>query len=516
MLRAGSTRGREETWERVLLAERFRNTLLASQISKKFDTDASMGSSNLTTITTTDETGTSEVADHQATALLSLVKPLETYVTEINVNYSKTNTTLELLRWVQRKENVSSSEGPGSVEGSANGMISIAPDVALNSIVPADISDSESVTNSVFLIVEVPAPKKEDLEVRGERMLSPIHEQILIQQRRIKIEKEMEDLRREQMTEEERSAPVRTAKAILMSAKSLAGPRISNNVPYSVTAEGSRIYNIETLSRTSQSKKIRSDKTVTAKSEPGTVEADDVIDAEDPSLSIRIVCVSDTHGMENVLSGSVPAGDVFIHAGDFAADKGKSRLKLKQLDEWMATLPHELKIVVRGNHDPSGGCFPLSKAIYAERATTVMFRGVAIGLAPHGTINVPSASIVVSHEPPYGVLDQALGKKKPHVGSHYLQKSAMRLVSKPQLWIFGHIHEGFGAIRTTFGSKGLTTHPKGSPVYSSTLCVNAANANPGPAHSIDNLPICIDIRRISDAKERVENGEEMIGIALKP
>jgi predicted phosphodiesterase len=516
MLRAGSTRGREETWERVLLAERFRNTLLASQISKKFDTDASMGSSNLTTITTTDETGTSEVADHQATALLSLVKPLETYVTEINVNYSKTNTTLELLRWVQRKENVSSSEGPGSVKGSANGMISIAPDVALNSIVPADISDSESVTNSVFLIVEVPAPKKEDLEVRGERMLSPIHEQILIQQRRIKIEKEMENLRREQMTEEERSAPVRTAKAILMSAKSLAGPRISNNVPYSVTAEGSRIYNIETLSRTSQSKKIRSDKTVTAKSEPGTVEADDVIDAEDPSLSIRIVCVSDTHGMENVLSGSVPAGDVFIHAGDFAADKGKSRLKLKQLDEWMATLPHELKIVVRGNHDPSGGCFPLSKAIYAERATTVMFRGVAIGLAPHGTINVPSASIVVSHEPPYGVLDQALGKKKPHVGSHYLQKSAMRLVSKPQLWIFGHIHEGFGAIRTTFGSKGLTTHPKGSPVYSSTLCVNAANANPGPAHSIDNLPICIDIRRISDAKERVENGEEMIGMALKP
>jgi Calcineurin-like phosphoesterase len=510
MLRAGSTRGREETWERVLLAERFRNTLLANQISKKFDTDASIGSSNMTSI----ESGSPQVTDDQATALLSLVNPLETYVTEINVNYSKTNTTLELLRWVQRKETASNSEGPGSVDESANGIISIDPDVALDSVLPADISNSESVANSVFLIVEVPAPKKEDLEDR--RVLSPIHEQILIQQRRIKNEKEIKDLRREQMTEEERSAPVRTAKALLMSSKSLAGPRISNNVPYSVTAEGSRIYNIETLSRTSQSKKIRSDKTLTTKSEPGTVEADDVIDAEDLSLSLRIVCVSDTHGMENVLSGSVPAGDIFIHAGDFAADKGKSRLKLRQLDEWMATLPHELKIVVRGNHDPSGGCFPLSRAIYAERATTVMFRGVAIGLAPHGTINVPSASIVVSHEPPYGVLDQALGKKKPHVGSHYLQKSAMRLVSKPQLWIFGHIHEGFGAIRTTFGSKGLTTHPKGSPVFSSTLCVNAANANPGPAHSIDNLPICIDIRRISDAKERVENGEEMIDIALKP
>jgi predicted phosphodiesterase len=513
MLRAGSTRGREETWERVLLAERFRNTLLAKQISSSYEADAPVGSTNTTSISTTEEIDSSEVTDHQATTILSLVKPLETYVTEINVNYSKTNTTLELLRWVQRKE---SSESPGSVVESADGVASIAPDGTVTSMVPVEVIDSEVVMNSVFLIIEVPAPRKEELEDRGERMLSPIHEQILIQQKRLQNEKELEAIRREQMTEEERSAPVRTAKALLMSAKSLAGPRISNNVPYSVTAEGSRIYNIETLSRTSQSKKIRSDKTITTKSEPNTVEADDVIDLEDPSLSVRIVCVSDTHGMESVLSGSVPAGDVFIHAGDFAADKGKSRLKLKQLDEWMATLPHELKIVVRGNHDPSGGCFPLSKAIYAERATTVMFRGVAIGLAPHGTINVPSASIVVSHEPPYGVLDQALGKKKPHVGSHYLQKSAMRLVSKPQLWIFGHIHEGFGAIRTTFGSKGLTTHPKGSPVYSSTLCVNAANANPGPAHSIDNLPICIDIRRISDAKEKIENGEEMIDIAMKP
>ena len=516
MLRAGSTRGREETWERVLLAERFRNTLLAKEMSKSYSAEPSGGTPDQAN-TSTEETDSTHISGDQVQVPLQLVKPLDTYVTEINMNYSKTNTTLELLRWVQRKENASSAAVTGSIEQSATVISPTAIDKALSSEVLIGSADSGSALNSVFLIVEVPAPKKIEPNDRGETTLSPIHEQILIQQKRIQVEKEMEAVRRDQMTEEERSAPVRSPKALLMAAKSLAGPRLSNNVPYSVNAEGSRVYSIETLSRTSQSKKIRSDKSVSTRSEPSGVEGDDVADAEDAcaSDSLRIVCVSDTHGMENVLSGSVPAGDVFIHAGDFAADKGKSRLKLKQLDEWMATLPHELKIVVRGNHDPSGGCFPLSKAIYAERATTIMFRGVAIGLAPHGTINVPSASIVVSHEPPYGVLDQALGKKKPHVGSHYLQKSAMRLVSKPQLWIFGHIHEGFGAIRTTFGSKGLTTHPKGSPVYSSTMCVNAANANPGPAHSIDNLPICIDISRISDAKEKRENGEEMIEVAVK-
>jgi hypothetical protein len=48
--------------------------------------------------------------------------------------------------------------------------------------------------------------------------------------------------------------------------------------------------------------------------------------------------------------------------------------------------------------------------------------------------------------------------------------------------------------------------PLGSPLYSSTLCVNAANANPGPAHSIDNLPVCIDIKLIS--KIDINEGEQ--------
>ena len=536
MLRVGSTRGREETWERVLLAERFRNTLLANRIAAL---NSSMSSSvagdnleikpeggtvteaDINSVTITDADSDSDSPVSQS---VTLERPLETYVAEINSNYSKTNATFELLRWIQRKENASLSQPSSSVSLETDthrnndaGMIaaSVCSDID-RSITPiiesSELDGADSTVGSVFMIREVLSPA---VDGASSVKLSPIHEQILLQQQRLKNEKELEDKRREEMTEEERLRPVRTPKALVMMAKSIAGPRITNNVPFTVNAEGSRVYTIESLSRTSSSKKKRGEREELQKSDDGDVtEVTEILDVEDMSGSLRIVCVSDTHGMENVLTGSIPDGDVFIHAGDFAADKGKSRLKLKQLDEWMATLPHELKIVVRGNHDPLGGCFPLSKAIYAERATTVMFRGVAIGLAPHGTINVPHGSVVVSHEPPYGVLDQAMGKKKPHVGSLYLQKSAMRLVDKPQLWVFGHIHEGFGAVRTTFGSKGLTTHPKGAPLYSSTLCVNAANANPGPAHSLDNLPICIDITNISDAKEKLDDGGDMVD--LKP
>ena len=534
MLRVGSTRGREETWERVLLAERFRNTLLANRIAALNSSmctsvvgdqlemkpeDGTVTEADINSVTITDADSDS---DSPVPYLGTLERTLETYITEINRNFSKTNSTFELLRWIQRKENASLSQPSASVSFETDahrnddvGVIASSADSDVDSSIntprveSSELDDADSTVGSVFMIREVLSPA---VSGANSVKLSPIHEQILLQQQRLKNEKELEVKRREEMTEEERLRPVRSPKALVMMAKSLSGPRVTNNVPFTVNAEGSRVYTIESLSRTSSSKKKRGERKESQKSDDGDVT--EISDAEDVSGSLRIVCVSDTHGMENVLTGSIPNGDVFIHAGDFAADKGKSRLKLKQLDEWMATLPHELKIVVRGNHDPLGGCFPLSKAIYAERATTVMFRGVAIGLAPHGTINVPHGSVVVSHEPPYGVLDQAMGKKKPHVGSLYLQKSAMRLVDKPQLWLFGHIHEGFGAVRTTFGSKGLTTHPKGAPLYSSTLCVNAANANPGPAHSLDNLPICIDITNISDAKEKLDDDGDMVD--LKP
>ena len=244
-----------------------------------------------------------------------------------------------------------------------------------------------------------------------------------------------------------------------------------------------------------------------------------------PPGTLRIVAVSDTHGMERLLTGRVPDGDIFIHAGDYAADKGKDRSKIKALDQWMEKLPHPLKIVVRGNHDPHDAHFPLSKAIHISSSRMVKYKGISISLAPHGCKQVPFGHVVVSHEPPYGILDKVFTRRKNHVGSKVLHNSIERFskTMKPQLWLMGHIHEGFGAIEVAFKTAAATTKfssdrtppllkavRKVRPIAGigvtntgyqhtvpyTTLCVNVANANSGPAHSIVNMPVCIDVINI--------------------
>ena len=48
--------------------------------------------------------------------------------------------------------------------------------------------------------------------------------------------------------------------------------------------------------------------------------------------------------------------------------------------------------------------------------------------------------ILVTHGPPYGILD--LNMYKEHTGCPHLLKKVMEV--RPQLHVFGHIHEGYG------------------------------------------------------------------------
>lgn len=61
--------------------------------------------------------------------------------------------------------------------------------------------------------------------------------------------------------------------------------------------------------------------------------------------SIKIVCISDTHGT----TPFIPEGDVLIHAGDLT-NGGTFREVQAQLD-WLATQPHAHKLLIGGNHD---------------------------------------------------------------------------------------------------------------------------------------------------------------------
>jgi hypothetical protein len=62
------------------------------------------------------------------------------------------------------------------------------------------------------------------------------------------------------------------------------------------------------------------------------------------SDTLRIVCVSDTHG-DNYLQ-HVPPGDIFIHAGDLT-DDGTPQ-ELEDAIDWIGKLPHPVKLIVAG------------------------------------------------------------------------------------------------------------------------------------------------------------------------
>lgn len=75
-----------------------------------------------------------------------------------------------------------------------------------------------------------------------------------------------------------------------------------------------------------------------------------------PRNSVRFVCISDSHLSHWELLDRIPAGDVFLHAGDIFV-KGQaygadSRLQqLVDFNSFLGQLPHRLKLFIGGNHD---------------------------------------------------------------------------------------------------------------------------------------------------------------------
>ena len=63
------------------------------------------------------------------------------------------------------------------------------------------------------------------------------------------------------------------------------------------------------------------------------------------SRIVRIVCTSDTHN-DVPPHGSIPNGDIFVHAGDMT-DYG-SYDELKTAFDWISALPHPVKIIIAG------------------------------------------------------------------------------------------------------------------------------------------------------------------------
>jgi Icc-related predicted phosphoesterase len=191
------------------------------------------------------------------------------------------------------------------------------------------------------------------------------------------------------------------------------------------------------------------------------------------SARIRIVCISDTHGMHGEIE--VPAGDLLVHAGD-VSQRGRVE-EIRGFGRWLAGLPHRRKILVAGNHDFLFQDEPeLARELVQDDSVTYLqdsgteFEGLriwgspwqpwfhdwAFNLRPGEPLarvwrQIPAETdLLVTHGPPFGVLDR-VGRGGMSVGCEELTRRLTRLDVK--LHVFGHIHEAHG-VRGAEGEAG--------------------------------------------------------------
>jgi predicted phosphohydrolase len=181
--------------------------------------------------------------------------------------------------------------------------------------------------------------------------------------------------------------------------------------------------------------------------------------------TLKIVCMSDTHGLHRGLD--VPGGDILIHAGDLSPLSGE-RSKIFDFNSWLGDLPYKFKCLVPGNHDHilSGRAFRRS---LISNAVVLVNEGIEIeGLRIWGcpvtslegdAFGVESAEgrrevysqipaetdILITHEPPHGILDADFDSNW-HFGCRELLEAVTRV--RPNLHVFGHVHMGYGIFET--------------------------------------------------------------------
>lgn len=181
-----------------------------------------------------------------------------------------------------------------------------------------------------------------------------------------------------------------------------------------------------------------------------------------------IDCISDLHGFYPKLEG----GDLLIVAGDLTA--GDTPLKHLEFIEWCRYLPYRKIIVIAGNHDNflqklKSKYFGMP--VYHDHCeylcdSATEFEGLKIwgspwtktfkGMNPkckaftcdteeelyEKFVQVPpDTDILITHSPPYGILDKNF--KDEHCGSKSLRNITLdgSYFKKFRYHIFGHIHE---------------------------------------------------------------------------
>jgi Icc-related predicted phosphoesterase len=179
---------------------------------------------------------------------------------------------------------------------------------------------------------------------------------------------------------------------------------------------------------------------------------------------MKLCIISDTHGKHKLL-GQLPEGEVIIHAGDFTS-VGHPH-EIVNFMKWYTNLNYKYKIIIAGNHDwmferdglHAKELIP-ENIIYLEdngiEIEGINFWGTPVSkpfcnwafnrpeekLAQHWAAISENTDVLITHSPPYMIGDY-VPRDKNHHGSPSLYKEVIERI-KPQVHIFGHIHEGNG------------------------------------------------------------------------
>jgi Icc-related predicted phosphoesterase len=188
---------------------------------------------------------------------------------------------------------------------------------------------------------------------------------------------------------------------------------------------------------------------------------------------LRLVCISDTHCQLNQIE--LPEGDVLIHAGDATYEGTVS--ELTEFNDQLAAAKEKYRLGVYftpGNHD---FLFERNEELGREimtNATVLIHQSAEVGglkffMSPYTPwfydwafnvnrgfdlankwADIPTdTEVIVTHGPPYGILDRLLRPRNgedPNVGCKDLLERIDQLPNL-MLSVFGHIHSGYGTVK---------------------------------------------------------------------
>lgn len=200
-------------------------------------------------------------------------------------------------------------------------------------------------------------------------------------------------------------------------------------------------------------------------------------------MKIRISVISDTHTRHGLIPlTDLPGGDLLIHAGDIM-NSGYNKNDIQGFCTWFQSLEqYEDKVFIAGNHDRMFQNHPVESNIIVNRHGSIIYLQdddfVIYGDGPNGDMpenniriyglphtpefyswafnvtrgshqmqeimnNIPDKTdILVSHGPPYGILDTISSENDQSLGCMDLLNRIKEV--KPKIHIFGHIHGGRG------------------------------------------------------------------------